>query len=185
MESSSAGGIEQQVRSAFPAGAITRVQVLAYGDDPAVEPSETAVRVFIDRSARPAGTEGDEETVRTFEEANRAVVKKLRDELPAVVRWVEFRPDSPDGPATSHGPILKMRVGRARGPQDEAAEELTPVMTRLGSEDLAIVDTLINAGIAGSRAEVLRWALGRVRDHPAYSQLRERVQEINKLKAQF
>ncbi len=58
-------------------------------------------------------------------------------------------------------------------------------MTRLGSEDLATVDTLINAGIGGSRAEVLRWALGRVRDNPAYSQLQARVQEIDTLKAQF
>ena len=41
------------------------------------------------------------------------------------------------------------------------------------------------AGIANSRAEVLRWALGRVREHPAYSQLQERVHEIDELKAQF
>ncbi len=96
-----------------------------------------------------------------------------------------LRVDRPDGVAKSHGPILKVGGRRARGPQDEAAEELTPVMTRLGSEDLATVDTLINAGIGGSRAEVLRWAPGRVRDNPAYSQLQARVQEIGTLKAQF
>jgi hypothetical protein len=185
VKKSTAGGIEQQVRSAFPAGAISSVQILEYGDDPSVEPSETAVRVLIDRADRPAGPEGDEESVRTFEQANHAVIKKLRDELPAYIRWIEFRPDSPDGMAQSHGPILKIRGRRARGPQDEAAEELTPVMTRLGAEDLATVDTLINAGIGGSRAEVLRWALGRVRDNPAYGQLRERVHEIANLKAQF
>jgi hypothetical protein len=177
--------IENQLLAAFPAGAITDVQVLAYGDDPSVEPGETAVRVFISRAAGPAGADVDEESVRAFEQANRPAIKKLREELPAFVRWVEFRVDRPDGVAKSQGPILKIKGRRARGPQDEAAEELTPVMTRLGAEDLATVDTLINAGIGGSRAEVLRWALGRVRDNPAYSQLQARVEEIDTLKAQF
>lgn len=58
-------------------------------------------------------------------------------------------------------------------------------MTRLGPADLATVDTLITAGIANSRAEVLRWTVGRIRDNPAYAQLQERVHEINELKAQF
>jgi len=58
-------------------------------------------------------------------------------------------------------------------------------MTRLGGADLATVDTLIAAGIAGSRAEVLRWAVGRIRENPAYAQLQARVHEISELKAQF
>ena len=68
---------------------------------------------------------------------------------------------------------------------DEAPGELTSVMTRLGPADLAVVDTLITAGIATSRAEVMRWALGRIREHPAYAQLQQRVHEIDELKAQF
>ena len=40
-------------------------------------------------------------------------------------------------------------------------------------------------GIAGSRAEILRWAVGRIREHPAYAQIHGRVHEISKLKAQF
>jgi len=59
------------------------------------------------------------------------------------------------------------------------------VMTRLGAADLATVDTLIAAGIANSRAEILRWAVGRIREHPAYAQLQDRVHEISELKAQF
>ena len=65
------------------------------------------------------------------------------------------------------------------------AGELTSVMTRLGAEDLTTVDTLVTAGIASSRAEVLRWALGRIRVHPAYAQIQDRVHEISELKAQF
>jgi hypothetical protein len=58
-------------------------------------------------------------------------------------------------------------------------------MTRLGAVDLATVDTLIAAGIANSRAEVLRWAVGRIRENPAYAQLQNRVHEINELKTKF
>jgi hypothetical protein len=113
--------IEEQVRSFFPEGAMARVQVLEYGDDPGVEPGQTAIRVFIARAGRPEGKEGDEETIKAFEEANRAVLKKLRDDLPPFIGWVEFRPDRPDRPggaARPHGPILKIggRAGRATAP---------------------------------------------------------------------
>jgi hypothetical protein len=47
------------------------------------------------------------------------------------------------------------------------------------------VDTLITAGIAANRAEAVRWALARVRERPAYAQLRERISEIDRLKAEF
>jgi hypothetical protein len=56
-----------EVRSAFPEGTIERVQVLTYGDDPAVEPGETAIRVFIIRAGRPEGEEADKEIVKAFE----------------------------------------------------------------------------------------------------------------------
>jgi hypothetical protein len=51
--------------------------------------------------------------------------------------------------------------------------------------DLETVDALIVAGVATSRAEVLRSAAGRIRENPAYAQLQERVHEIDELKAQF
>ncbi len=59
------------------------------------------------------------------------------------------------------------------------------VRTTLGPADLATVDALITAGIASSRAGVMRWAIGRIRENPAYAQLQERVGEISELKAQF
>ena len=45
--------VEKHVRSVFPDGAISRVQVLEYGDDPAVEPGDIAVRVFFPGRTRP------------------------------------------------------------------------------------------------------------------------------------
>ncbi len=58
-------------------------------------------------------------------------------------------------------------------------------MARFGAADLFTLDTVIAADIANSRAEALRWAVRRVRDHPAYAQLQQRVHEIDELKAQF
>jgi hypothetical protein len=163
------------------------VQVLQYGDDPEVEPGETAIRVLI-ASGPPEDEEAAGENLRDFHEANRAAIKRLRDDLPGFIGWIEFRADRPADPARPHGPMIKLRIGGDRGREyasGEAPEELTPVMTRLGPADLATVDTLITAGIANSRAEVLRWAVGRIRERPAYAQLQERVHEIDQLKAQF
>jgi hypothetical protein len=190
VENTQVNRIEEQVRSAFPEGAIERVQVLTYGDDPRVEPGETAIRVFISRAGRPEGPEADKEIITAFEETSRPVLRRLSDELPSI-GWIDFRPDTQDEPAGSAGPCgtgpffrFRGRGGRAT-PPDELAEQLTPVMTRLGAADLATVDTLIAAGIANSRAEILRWAVGRIREHPAYAQLQDRVHEISELKAQF
>jgi len=178
--------VEKHVRSLFPDGVISRVQVLEYGDDPAVEPGDVAVRVFLPRPDQPEGGGADEDIVGSFEKANRERLRKLNDELPRVIAWVEFQADSPDGAEKRRRHALKIgRGGRAAKPLDEASEDLTPVMTRLGPADLAAVDTLITAGIAGSRAEVLRWAVGRIRENPAYAELQDRVREISELKARF
>jgi hypothetical protein len=178
--------VEKHLRSVFPDGAISRVQVLEYGDDPAVEPGDVAVRVFLPRPDGPGGEEADEDIVGAFEKANSERLRKLHDELPRLIAWVEFQADRPDEAEKPRRHVLKIgRGGRAAKPLDEAAEELTPVMTRLGPADLATVDTLITAGIAGSRAEVLRWAVGRIRENPAYAQIQDRVREIGELKSRF
>jgi hypothetical protein len=52
MDRAATDRIEQQVRQAFPDGAIARVQVLQYGDDPEVEPGQAAVRVFFNWPGR-------------------------------------------------------------------------------------------------------------------------------------
>ncbi|HEY0998314.1 MAG TPA: hypothetical protein VGD83_01635, partial [Streptosporangiaceae bacterium] len=119
--------IEEQLKSAFPAGAIERVQVLEYGDDPEVEPGETSIRAFSARAGRPEGKEADEETMTAFKEANSAVLMKIRDQLPRFIGWIEILPDRASGAPRPHGPILRIggRGGRARTP-DEVSEELTP-----------------------------------------------------------
>src|ERR1700683_1823252 len=82
-------------------------------------------------------------------------------------------------------PARKMRLARPPRGLESTEGQLTPVMARLGPDDLETVDTLITAGIAGNRADAVRWALARIRERPAYEKLRERAREIEELKAQF
>jgi hypothetical protein len=63
--------------------------------------------------------------------------------------------------------------------------DITAVMVRLKADELETVDTLITAGIATNRAEAIRWALTRIRERPAYEQLRAHTREIEKLKTAF
>ena len=80
------------------------------------------------------------------------------------------------------------RGGSRHGPRrpGEAAEsDITHVMVRLKAPELEIVDTLITAGIANSRAEAIRWALARISERPAYAQLREHTRDIQRLTTEF
>ena len=178
MDQAATDRIEQQVRQAFPDGAITRVQVLQYGDDPEVEPGQAAVRVFFDWPGRAEGGQAGPRTVHRFVTANPAALSVLRDQLPAVIGWAEFRPEGEARPASAGG--LSYRIadrGRTATARDEPPEERTPVMVRLGAVDLATVDALITAGVVNSRAEGLRWALSRLREHPAYARLRPQAHD--------
>lgn len=169
MDKAAADRIERQLRSAFAEGAITRVQVLQYGDDPEVEPGQTVIRVFFDWPGRSKGEQANPKTVHAFLTGNAAALDMLRNKLPGIVGWVECRPDSADGRGRADG--LSYRIadrGRRAAAADDVPEDFTPVMTRLGSADLAILDTLITAGMANNRAEAIRWALSRIREHPAY-----------------
>lgn len=179
MEKTESDRIEQLIRSAFAGGEIERVAVLNYGDDPEVAPGETAVRIFINLAGQPKDKSGHA-NLHTFHQAHRAEIDQVREQLRPVAWWVEYR--TSDDAKRGGGRLRNML--RETEPA-EVAGELTPVMTRLGPLDLATVDTLITAGIATSRAEVLRWAVARVREHPAYAQIQQRVNEISELKAQF
>ena len=177
--------IEQQVGQAFPEGAIARVQVLQYGDDPEVEPGQAAVRVFFNWPGWSEGGQADPKTVHKFVTANAAALGVLRDELPHIIGWVEFRPEGQAGAASPH--TLAYRITDRRRPPpagDEVPEDLTPVRVRLGIADLATVDTLITAGVVNSRSEGLRWALTRLREHPVYARLQQQTHENGELKTQ-
>jgi Arc/MetJ-type ribon-helix-helix transcriptional regulator len=70
-------------------------------------------------------------------------------------------------------------------PGEAAESDIIHVMVRLKAPELEIVDTLITAGIANSRAEAIRWALTRISERPAYAQLREHTRDIQRLTTEF
>ncbi len=175
--------ISEEVNNRFP-GVVQRVEVLQYGDDPVIEPGELLVRVILQAEE---GREAQEQALQAFEHEHGPAIKQFRHDLSAQLPEagrLEFRA----GSDTGCGPRMVLG-GRPRGSLEaraaEGGAELTPVMARLGAMDLETLDALITAGIASSRAEAVRWALARIRERPAYAQLRERAQEIERLRTEF
>ncbi|HLH68608.1 MAG TPA: hypothetical protein VKY90_06165 [Candidatus Dormibacteraeota bacterium] len=166
--------IEHQVKARFPEGVVRQVVLLHYGDDPTIEPGGMGIRLIIDPEHVP---EGSEHPVGAFHQAHQTAIKQLSRDLPHLAPGAT-RLEISDG----NNSLFLMRPGAA---QEGRASDLTPVMTRLGPADLETLDTLIKAGIASNRAEAVRWALARLRERPAYTQLRERAREIEELKTQF
>ena len=167
--------IEQEVLARFPDGALDSVAVLQYGDDPAVEPGQVVIQVTVESAAEP---EGEEDPLEGFHRTHRDAIRQLQRDIPQ--RW----PQASRFKLTSSESQGRKFMLRLPGP-DEPAGDLTPVMARLGPADLETLDTLITAGFAANRAQAVRWALARIRERPAYAQLRERAREIEDLKSQF
>lgn len=172
---------DQEVRARLPGAPIERIEVLQHGDDPEVEPGQLLARVVF-------ATQGDrQERERAFEtvhDQHREAFHELRRDLNKLPVPVMLQFTAGGGHPDEHRQVLKL--GQARGPMGVLdAPGLTPVMARLGADDLQTLDTLIGAGIASSRAEAVRWALARIRERPAYEQIRARTREIEDLKAQF
>jgi len=176
--------IEHEVRKRFPGDAVRRVVLLHYGDDPEVEPGELFVRVLL-RANRP---EEYEQILLAFERDYQAALEEFPRYLENLgeIRLVEFT--FSDNPATSEsdGPINRMEFGQ-RLAEARAWElgEATHVPARQGPAGRETLDTLIMAGIADDRADAIRWVLARFRQQPEYEQLRQRVAETGRLRAEF
>ena len=180
--------ISDQVQERFPGAGVTRVALMQYGDEPEIEPGELAIRVFL-------GAAGDqvqqEQALDAFAHDYRAATQQFRDDLSAKLpeaRRLEFvTSDCFDvAGGEGRGPRISLnRPGRSLEARAQARADLTPVMARLAPVDLETLDALITAGIAANRAEAVRWALARIRERPAYAQLRERAREIERLKTEF
>jgi hypothetical protein len=173
---------DELARERLPGAAIEQVAVLQYGDDPEIEPGELLARIVL-----RAGESGEDrkKSMRAFDDEHRDALHELRTELNKVPEIGLLEIIVGDKDAKGPVPIRRMRMGNMSSALETAEVQLTPVMARLGPDDLETVDTLITAGIAGNRAEAVRWALARIRERPAYEKLRERAREIEELKAQF
>jgi hypothetical protein len=153
-----------------------------------VEPGETAIRAFVDRAGHSAeGWEDDEQVMQSFEHAHRQTTKKLdHSGLPPSVAWIHFIPDTPARRAQRRALYgFPSMIHGLRSDVEDEAEGSAVVRASLGPPDLAVVDALMGAGIGSSRAEVVRWAIGRIRENPADAQIPERLRVIGELGPQF
>jgi|SRR5215472_13064592 len=192
---------DQEVRRRFPDAPLQRVEVLQYGDDPEIEPGQLLGRVIIEAPPSTAAAEGEDKKdkkdkkdkeergrrLEEFHDAHRPAIRELRhemDKLPASA-ILEFTVAGEAAEGERKGPRLRLAGGVRGGIGGGEGGSLTPVMARLGQDDLETLDTLITAGIASSRAEAVRWALARIRERPAYEELRTHTRQIEELKAQF
>ena len=178
--------IDDEVRARFPGDVIKQAVLLQYGDDPEIEPGELWVRVLL-RAGRP---EEYEQVVSAFARDHQAAIEEFLLELVArlrEIRLVEFTFST--NPVTSEkddGPCNRIEFGQ-RLAEARAWElgEATHVPARQGPAGRETLDTLILAGIADDRADAIRWVLAGFRQQPEYEQLRERVAEIDRLRAEF
>jgi hypothetical protein len=172
-------GAEEELNGQFGDGTVQKVEVLHYGDEPVIEPGQVMIRVVLTPT-----DEDPDEALHAFETAHGAAIedlrKKIAQKLP-VVRRVQFT--LPARPGERKHPVISMSVGPPDG--TAAGRNLTPVMARLDPRDVEVLDALITAGIVPNRAEGVRWALTRIRERPAYAQLREHIGKIDQLKAQL
>lgn len=169
---------EEAVRR-FPAGLIRGVTVLQPGDAPAVEPRGLLVRVLLRANdTQPYDVQLDEFMFRS-KAAMTEFRRYIASNAPEAAQ-LEFTFDETAGPKATRT-VFSLRPSTA----EESAPGLTPVMARLRPADLETLDALITAGIVANRAEGLRWALARIRERPAFAQLRERAREIERLKNEF
>jgi len=178
--------IEHEVHKRFPGDAVQRAVLLHYGDDPEIEPGELWVRVFL-RADRP---EDYEQIISAFERDHQAAIEGFLLELVArlcEIRLVQFTFNNDPVTSESDGPCNRIMEYGQRLADLQAWErgEATHVPAHLGPAGLETVDTLIMAGIADDRADAIRLVLPLFREQPEYEQLRERVREIDRLRAEF
>jgi hypothetical protein len=172
-------GAEEELNRRCGDGTVQKVEVLQYGDDPVIEPGQAMVRVIL----APAGEDPDA-TLHTFEKAHSGAIEDLRKTIARAMPSIgRVQLTLPPQPGERKHPVISMSIG----PQDRTApgRSLIPVMARLAPTDVAVLDALITAGIVPNRAEGIRWALTRIRERPAYTQLREHIGKIDELKAQL
>ena len=172
-------GTEAELNRRCGDGTVQKVEVLQYGDEPEIEPGQAMVRVTL----TPAGDDPDE-TLHAFEKAHSEAIDELRTTIARTmptVRRVQLT--LPAQPGQRKHPVISMSVSPAG--RTTLGRSLTPVMARLDPRDVEVLDALITAGIVPNRAEGVRWALARIRERPAYTQLREHIGKIDELKAQL
>lgn len=128
--------------------------------------------------ATPEGVEGEPGGPEVTEAAHGRISRfreDTRDERIAVAREAEHRFGR------------KIAWGAACGPVRGVFTHLAvPVMTRLRQSERIVLDTLVEAGVARSRADALAWSVRLVGEHAEewLGQLREAMTSVQELREQ-
>jgi hypothetical protein len=176
--------ISDEAGARFPGGAVDRVLLLQYGDDPEIEPGDLWVRVI------PAsdGPDDRERALAAFIDVHGPAVDGFVSHLAqqlCQIRILEFTFNVPVDRG-GHCPRMSRGVStKLSDYQREALGEDSFELTRLGPAGLDTVDAMIRAGLADTRGDAIRCALDRFRALPAYQRLREHVLDAGRLKTGF
>jgi hypothetical protein len=185
--------IQDEAEKLF-AGSVRRVSLLPSSELELDEPDRELLRRFGPDEVvgqlvltEPPGTRPEPvrapQLLQRFRNEKGPAVMQLRQALAKrlpELRHIRITFEDAAGQVTGGGGLLLLVSDEGRSDGD-----LTAVMVRLRAEELDTVDTLISAGIAGNRAEAVRWALARIRERPAFEQLRAHTREIERLKTDF
>lgn len=137
-----------------------------------VDRDEVTVVVTLD----PPDVEGDPADVAAAEAGRISRWREqTRDERIQVAREVEHRYDR------------KVAWGAASGGTRALFTHLAvPVMTRLRQPERLVLDTLVDAGVARSRADALAWCVKLVGEHADswLAELRQAMEAVQKVRAQ-
>jgi hypothetical protein len=171
---------EDEVRARLAGTAIERVELQQYRDSPGIEPEELLGRIILalPAAANPADARVRQQVLDAVQRAHPGGLDGLKRAFGArSVGTGLYASDEPEGISDQRGPAIRLTLqasGRAILFNPGGEQPLTTVRARLGPEDLETLETLIAHGIAGSRAEAVRWALARIRESPAYAHLHSR-----------
>ena len=186
--------IEDEANALF-GGAVRRVTLLPVSD---LAGRGTQYRRFLERNefgpdevlpqvvlAEPAdrGTARPPEALRMYRHGGGPAIREFRRVLAErfpEVRHLEVRLEDAEG--KDSGRVMLVIQGGEDRPAEDAG---TAVSVRLKEPELATLDTLVAAGLAANRAEAVRWAVARVRERPAFTELQEHTREIERLRGEL
>jgi hypothetical protein len=166
--------IDAEAAERFPADAVPQLALLRYGDHPMIEPGELYLRVCPGR---------DGATLDAWTEEHFDQLEDFRAQRLPEVKGFMVTTGIPG--SASLRIMIPVGISLLDPEEDEIARGLSPVTALLGPADLDMLDALITAGAAASRAEAVSWVLARIRERPAYARLSERARELDELKAHF
>jgi Peptidase family S41/N-terminal domain of Peptidase_S41 in eukaryotic IRBP len=140
--------INREIMARFPAGSVRRATLVLDADDPALEPDELLVRVFVDTPAQSGADPQQllDDWARTHEVGMRRLRRELSLRLPPA-RLLEFTVETPDDDAT--------QVPRITVPDDPAltteplpATELIDIITGLLRSSYVVPERAEQAAVA-------------------------------------